>query len=189
MREFDDHYEEEYVYLADLTDTAALISWGKFFFASTMELVPDRKIHLLEGRSGRHRSIGGNWEAYGPVDVDARAPSGTVVRTVRVVDDTFPWVTGLTPDTHYTYRIVADPDGSRREWADGDLWEYKPEIKELVRTTRRYTCAFRTFPSLNTSAPLTFAVVGDTGTGSANQTALANALEAAITERGVRLVL
>ena len=30
MREFDDHYEEEYVYLADMTDTAALVSWGKF---------------------------------------------------------------------------------------------------------------------------------------------------------------
>src|SRR6188474_1109368 len=100
MREFDDHYEEEYVYLADLTDTAALISWGKFFFASTMELVPDRKIHLLDGQHGR-------------VDVEVRDASGTVVRTVRVVDDTFTWVTGLTPDTPYTYRVVADPAGSR----------------------------------------------------------------------------
>ena len=96
MREFDDHYEEEYVYLADLTDTAALISWGKFFFASTMELVPDRKIHLLDGQHGRHTSIGANCESYGPVDVEVRDASGTVVRTVHVADDTFTWVTGLT---------------------------------------------------------------------------------------------
>ena len=119
MREFDDHYEEEYVYLADLTDTAALVSWGKFFFASTMELVPDRKIHLLDGQHGRHTSIGANCESYGPIDVEVRDASGTVVRTVRVVDDTFTWVMGLTPDTEYTYRVVADPDGSRRVWADG----------------------------------------------------------------------
>ena len=189
MREFDDHYEEEYVYLADLTDTAALVSWGKFFFASTMELVPDRKIHLLDGQHGRHTSIGANCESYGPIDVEVRDASGTVVRTVRVVDDTFAWVLGLTPDTEYTYRVVADPDGSRRVWADGSLWDYKPDIKELVETTRRYTCAFRTFPSLNASVPLTFAVIGDTGTGSTDQAALAKALEAAIEERGVRLVL
>jgi hypothetical protein len=56
MREFDDHYEEEYLYVADLTDTAVLISWGRFFFASTMELVRDRKLHLLDGQHGRHTS-------------------------------------------------------------------------------------------------------------------------------------
>src|SRR4051812_18782444 len=64
MREFHDHYEEEYVYLADLTDTAALLSWGKFFFADTMKLVPDRQIHLLQGQHGRHTSIGANCEPY-----------------------------------------------------------------------------------------------------------------------------
>jgi hypothetical protein len=189
MREFDDHYEEEYVYLADLTDTAVLISWGKFFFASTMELVPDRRIHRLDGQHGRHTSIGANCEPYDPVDVEVRDMSGTVVRTVRVVNDTFTWVTGLTPNTEYTYRVVADRDGSRQTWGDGELWEYRPDIKELVKTERRYNCRFKTFPPLNASAPLTFAVVGDTGTGTANQIALAKALEAAVKERGVRLVL
>ena len=58
MREFPDHYEEEYVWLADLTDSAALISWGKFFFDSTMELVSDKNIHRLDGQHARHTSIG-----------------------------------------------------------------------------------------------------------------------------------
>src|SRR5262245_19916774 len=189
MREFDDHYEEEYLYLADLTDTAALISWGKFFFASTMELVRDKKIHLLDGQHGRHTSIGANCESYGPVDVEVRDASDTVVRKVRTVDDTFTWITGLTPDTEYTYRVIADPDGSRRIWADGPLDDYDPKIKELVKTQRSYACRFRTFPSPQTSASLTFAVIGDTGTGTADQKALAGALEAAIKTRDVRLVL
>jgi tartrate-resistant acid phosphatase type 5 len=189
MREFDDHYEEEYAYLADLTDTAVLISWGKFFFASTMELVPDRKIHLLDGQHGRHTSIGANCESYGPVAVEVRDASGTVVRTVNVADDTFTWVTGLTPDTEYTYRVIADPDGTRRVWADGHLFDYDPAIKELVETQRRYDCRFRTFPPLDASVPLTFAVIGDTGTGTAEQKALAAALDAAVEARGVRLVL
>jgi hypothetical protein len=189
MREFDDHYEEEYVYLADLTDTAALISWGKFFFDSTMELVPDRKVHLLEGQHGRHTSLGANCEPYGPVDVEVRDASGSIVRSVHVINDTFTWVTGLTPDAQYTYRVIDDPGGARRVWADGPLWDYKPDIKELVKTTRRYTCAFRTFPAPGTSAPLKFAVVGDTGTGSENQALLANALETAVDQHGIRLVL
>ena len=189
MREFADHYEEEYVYLADLTDTAALISWGKFFFASTMELVPDKKLYLLDGQQGRHTSIGANCEPYGTVDVEVRDASGAVARRVRVVDDTFTWVTGLTPNTEYTYRIVADPDGTPRIWADGRLWSYHTRIKELVETTRRYACRFRTFPALDTFEPLTFAVIGDTGTGTADQAKLGEALEAAVDRAGARFVL
>jgi tartrate-resistant acid phosphatase type 5 len=189
MREFDDHYEEEYVYLADLTDTAALVSWGKFFFASTMELVADRKLHLLDGQHGRHTSIGANCEPYGPVDVEVRDASGAVVRTARVVADTFVWIDGLQPDTEYNYRVIADPDGARRPWADGELWDYNPSIKEITKTRRRYSCRFRTFPALTDASPLTFAVIGDTGTGKAEQTQLANALEAVVDSRGVRLVL
>lgn len=189
MREFDDHYEEEYVYLGDLTDTAALISWGKYFFASTMELVPDKKVHLLDGQHGRHTTIGANCEPYGDVDVEVKNAAGTIVQTVRVVNDTFTWVTGLTPDTEYTYRVIADPTGTPRVWADGHLFSYNPKIKELVETTRTYACRFRTFPALETSAPLTFAVIGDTGTGTDAQTRLAAALEAAVDAAGARFVL
>src|SRR5262245_33202561 len=128
MREFSDHYEEEYVYLADLTDTAALISWGRFFFAATMELVRDKKLHLLDGQHGRHTSIGANCEPYGDVDVEVLL-GGAVVQTTRVVNDTFAWITGLNPDTEYTYRVIADPTGARRVWADGALHSYDPKIK------------------------------------------------------------
>jgi hypothetical protein len=75
------------------------VSWGRFFFASTMELVPDKKLHLLDGQHGRHTSIGANCEAYGDVDVEVRDAAGAVLQTVRVINDTFTWVTGLTPDT------------------------------------------------------------------------------------------
>jgi tartrate-resistant acid phosphatase type 5 len=189
MRKVNDHYEEEYVYLADLTDTAALVSWGKFFFTSKMQLVPDRKIFLLQGQHGRRTSIGEDCEPYGPVDVEVRDTAGTVVNTVRVKNDTFTWIDGLTPDTEYTYRIVADPDGARRVWADGLLSEYKSKPADRFETNRTYACRFRTFPSLNVSAPLTFAVIGDTGTGNDDQKKLADALDAAIDKRGVRLVL
>lgn len=189
MREFDDHYQEEYVYLADLTDTAALVSWGKFFFASTMELVPDKRIHRLDGQHGRHTSIGSNCEPYGTVDVEVLDASGGLAGSVRVTDDTFAWIEGLTPDTEYSYRVIDDPDGVRRVWADGPLHDYHPEIKELVETSRHYSCRFRTFPPLDASAPLTFVVIGDTGTGTADQQALAEALERAVDTRGVRLVL
>ena len=188
MREFPDHYEEEYVYLADLTEDAALISWGRFFFASTMELVPDKKLYLLDGQHGRHTSIGANCEPYGVVDVEV-LHEGAVVRTVRVTEDTFVWVTGLTPDTEYTYRVIADPGGVRRAWAEGDLYSYDRTVKELVKTTRTYGCRFRTFPALDVSVPVTFAVVGDTGTGSGDQAKLAAALEAAVDRVGARFVL
>jgi tartrate-resistant acid phosphatase type 5 len=189
MHEFGDHYEEEYLYLADLTDTAALISWGKFFFASTMELVRDRKLHLLDGQHGRHTSIGANCEPYGPVDVEVLNMAGTLVQSVRVVNDTFAWVSGLTPDTDYTYRVIAEPETTRRVWAAGQLWSYSPRIKELVETGRTYACRFRTFPPLDSSAPLTFAVIGDTGTGDEEQARLAQALEAAVDGMGARFVL
>ena len=42
-----------------------------------MELVPDRKIHLLDGQHGRHTSIGANCESYGPIDVEVRDASRT----------------------------------------------------------------------------------------------------------------
>jgi len=74
MRELEDHYEEEYIYLADLTCDAALISWGKFFFNSKMKLVEDRKVHMFDGQLGRHTSIGTNCESYGPVTVEGDEP-------------------------------------------------------------------------------------------------------------------
>ena len=73
-------------------------------------------------------------------------------------------VTGLLPDTEYTYKITVDGDewaaGERRDWVVND-----DENKGLEKSGRSYDNRFRTHPHPETSAPLTFAVLGDFGTG------------------------
>ena len=148
MREFSDHYEEEYLYLADLTDTAALISWGKFFFASTMELVPDRRCTSwtvstavtrrsapTASRTARRRrsdAVGG------------RGPDGARRRRhVRL---------GHGADTRHGIHLPGHRRSGRRAACLGGRpsVDYDATIKELVETTRTYACRFRTFPALDT---------------------------------------
>lgn len=188
MRELNDHYEEEYLYLADVTDDAALIAWGKFFFNSKMKLVKDKKIHMLEGEHGRHTSIGANCESYGRVSVEVLDSAGNVVRSVST-DRTYAWVNGLSPDTEYTYRVRLPEAGGTRHWGEGRLYSYDEEIEELVETDRTYACRFRTFPDPASHEGLVFAVLGDSGTGSEDQHKVAHALEKLAGERGVRLVI
>ncbi|MEK6408578.1 MAG: metallophosphoesterase [Acidobacteriota bacterium] len=188
MRELSDHYEEEYLYLADVTHDAALIAWGKFFFNSKMKLIKDKKIHMLEGEHGRHTSIGANCESYGSVAVEVLDASGNVVRSVET-EETYAWVSGLSPDTEYTYRVVAPEAGGTRQWGKGLLHSYDEEIEELVETDRTYACRFRTFPDPAAHEGLVFAVLGDSGTGTEDQYNVAQALEKLVSERGVRLVV
>ena len=188
MRELSDHYEEDYLYLADVTHDAALISWGKFFFNSKMKLVKDKKIHMLEGEHGRHTSIGANCESYGSVTVEVLDAAGEVVGRAET-EETYAWVSGLSADTEYTYRVMVSEAGGARQWGDGRLYSYVEEIEELVETDRRYACRFRTFPDPDASESLVFAVIGDSGTGKEEQYNVARALESLVSERGVRFVI
>lgn len=188
MRELSDHYEEEYLYLADVTHDAALIAWGKFFFNPKMKLIKDKKIHMLEGEHGRHTSIGANCESYGRVAVEVLSTAGDVVRRVAT-DKTYAWVNGLDPDTEYTYRVLAPEAIGTRQWGEGKLHSYDEEIEELVQTDRTYACRFRTFPDPGAHESLVFAVLGDSGTGTEDQFKVARALEKLVSERGVRLVI
>jgi len=188
MRELEDHYEEEYIYLADLTCDAALISWGKFFFNSKMKLVEDRKVHMFDGQLGRHTSIGTNCESYGPVTVEVADATSSVVQRVQTTN-TFAWVTGLASDTVYTYRVVAHETGGDRQWAGDPLASYHEGAKELVPTGQTYACTFRTFPNPSSSADVTFIVIGDTGTAASEQLAVAAAMERVVAKRDVRFVI
>lgn len=189
MRELSDHFEEEYLYLADVTHDAALISWGKFFFNSKMKLMKDNKLHMLEGEHERRSSIGANCETYGPVRVEVLNAAGKVERSVET-KKTHAWVSGLAGDTEYTYRVLS-LDGGTRQWADDVLHSYRADIEELIKDEpeRIYSCRFRTFPDPEAHQALVFAVIGDTGTASETQFKVAAALDKAVTARGVRLVL
>jgi 3',5'-cyclic AMP phosphodiesterase CpdA len=188
MRELSDHYEEEYLFLGDLTHDSVLISWGKFFFNDKMKLIKDKKIHMLDGQFGRHTSIGANCESYGQITVEVLNSAGQIVQS-KQTERTYAWVSGLLPDTEYTYQVFVSEGGARRKWAEGPLWFYDEEAKELIETTRRYKCKFRTFPDPASKKGLVFAVLGDSGTGSDTQVRVAKALENAVAERGIRLVL
>src|SRR5262249_46714985 len=140
MRELSDHFEEDYLYVADLTHDAALISWGKFFFNSRMELVKDKKIHMLDGLHGRHTSVGANCESYGQVVVEVLDNAGAVVRSLET-DKTYAWVTGLAPDTEYTYRVRIPGTGAvARLWGEGKLYRYDKSVKEAFETEKEYAC-------------------------------------------------
>jgi len=190
MRELSDHFEEEYLYLADVTHDAALISWGKFFFNGKMKLMKDKKLHMLEGEHERRSSIGANCETYGRVRVEVLDAAGSVVQSVET-EKTYAWVGGLAADTEYTYRVFSLNEDGDRQWADDVLHSYHAEIEELIRDQpeRIYSCRFRTFPDPDAHEDLVFAVIGDSGTANETQYRVAAALDRVVTERGVRLVL
>jgi len=189
MREFEDHYEEEYLYLADLTHDAALIGWGKFFFNRKMKLVKDHDIHMFDGQLGRHTSIGATCESYGTVTVEVVDASGAVVQRVET-EDTYTWVSGLSPDTEYTYSVLAHvPGAAKRPWAGDPLASYHEKAKELVPTGAVYSRRFRTYPAPTTAADLVFLVIGDSGTGANEQVSIAAAMEKMAAARKARFVL
>ena len=100
-------------------------------------------------------------------------------------------MTGLQPDTEYSYRVVVKDE----EWAEGVRWDWSPAKKALVKAGR-YDNRFRTNPEPDTAtASLTFAVIGDFGVGTRKesqdrrQQQVADALKAALDQHDLRFVL
>ena len=196
MPEF--HFEP-YLSLAGVTHNAALIAWGGFYFKvrgreldGRWKLVDDSNLDHVH--PPRRETIGARSEPYGVGLVEVLDSSGAVVASDSSATTNHTWVTGLTPDTEYTYRVTVNGE----PWAQGELrdWVTGPQGQGLLRTGRRYENRFRTNPHPDTSAPLTFAVIGDFGIGVRKpstptrcQREVAAALEQAVAERGVRLVL
>lgn len=192
MRKVNDHFEEEYIYLADLTHNAALISWGKFFFDQKMELIKDKKLRNFQGLEDRRTCIGESSQSYGAVNVEVLDAAGNIVVQHANEGLNYRWMKGLEPDTEYTYRVRVQRDGETYFWGDGPLSAYSDRegtVLVVTDTGRRYDCRFRTFPSEDRGEPLTFAVIGDTGTASRVQDRVAEALEKSLDASKIRLVL
>ena len=192
-------HAEPYIYLAGLTHKAALIAWGGFYFRvrqhkqdGDWKLIDDRDLQHVH--PPRRETIGARSEPYGPARVEVSDSTGKVVSFAETTTTNHAWLTGLEPNTDYSYRIVVNGE----EWGAGERrdWVAEPAKQGLIKSGRAYLNRFRTHPHPDESAPLTFAALGDFGTGvrkpskpEKRQSEVALALEKAIEDRGVRLIL
>lgn len=189
---------EPYVYLAGLTHKSALIAWGGFYFRISAARGPWRLMDdddLDHVHPPRSSSIGAKSAPYGAGRVEVLDEGGRVVSCGETRTSNHVWVAGLRPDTAYTYRVLVDgkefAGGPRRDWALSPSGE-----KGLLESGRAYDNRFRTHPHPDTDAPLTFAAIGDFGTGirrpseeGRRQREVALALERAVNLQDVRLLL
>lgn len=197
-------HREEYLYLPALAHDAVLIAWGGFFFEVEQEddeeewkLIDDDK---LPRRAGRRQCVGESAEPYSPraIVYVTDVKTGETL-SVAVTAANHAVVRGLKPETEYTYRVVViEADGRRREWAAGPLNDWViVNGQNLMSAGGRYDNRFRTFPAPTAPSPaFNFAVIGDFGrgvrklsAGARCQREVAEALEQAVNERGVRLIL
>jgi hypothetical protein len=190
---------EPYLYLAGLTHKSALVAWGGFYFKVSrdlghLRLVDDSDLDTVH--PPRRSSIGAKSDPYGHARVEVRDESGRLVATGETATANHVWVAGLEADTAYSYRAFVNghewAGGPRRDWLVGA----GPGEQGLVESGRSYDNRFRTHPRPDEDAPLTFAVLGDFGTGvrrasseTRRQREVADALFTTVARDGVRLVL
>lgn len=186
-------HREEFLHLAHVAHDRALISWGAFFFA------PDGNQHKLIDDDGLPKApinrkrgcIGLDSDSYGPAQVRVwRLANGARVEpatTVAVDGRNHAWVTGLQPNTAYEYEVTVG----------GKVWGGSPSDFSTRDRKGRFTPAawkyqnrFTTFPAPDgPPAPVTFAVLGDPGTGADAQYEVARALEGVLSSQNVRFVI
>ncbi|HJQ68408.1 MAG TPA: metallophosphoesterase [Blastocatellia bacterium] len=192
-------HAEPYLYLAGLTHKAALISWGGFYFrvrdrgeGIDWKLVDDSDLDHVH--PPRRETIGARSEPFGKALVQVFKASGELAAFAETMTTNHAWVTGLEPNTEYTYRVTVNGE----EWAAGERrdWIVTGQGQGLVKSGRAYDNRFRTHPHPDEAADVTFAVLGDFGTGirhpskaDRRQREIAAALERAVDERGVQLLL
>ena len=189
-------HSEPYVYLAGLTHKSALIAWGAFYFRTrsdgTAKLVDDDDLQWVH--PPRCDSIGCQSKPYGPAEVEVRDEAGAVVATAMTNTANHVAISGLRPDTRYTYAVKV----KHELWGNGVRWDWDPASHGLVQRDGVYRHEFRTFqdPTVPLAAPFTFAVIGDFGTGIRKpstplrrQREVALALQRAVAQEGVRLIL
>jgi tartrate-resistant acid phosphatase type 5 len=187
---------EEFLHLAGLGADKALIAWGGFYFRrgdspyGEWRIVDDEELTDV-APTPRSETIGAGSEPFGRATVEIER-AGRVVARAETQEHNYVWVTGLTPDTDYRYRVLVDG----RPWGEGELHDWSVERSTLVRAGGRYDNRFRTFPSVDVAEAVTFAVLGDFGVGivdgrpdGGRQVLIARALERAVETRGVRLVI
>ena len=194
-RSWDVHFEE-FLHLAGLGHDKALIAWGGFYFRrgdspyGEWRIVDDQELSQVAAVP-RTETIGSGSEPFGHAVVEVEC-DGTVVARAETDEHNHVWLDGLEPDTEYRYRVEVDG----RPWAGGELRDWSVEEATLVKAGGRYDNRFRTFPAVDANVPVAFAVLGDFGVGivdgrldGARQLLIAKALERAVDDRDVRLVL
>jgi tartrate-resistant acid phosphatase type 5 len=191
MPDFDVHFEE-FLHLAGLGHDKALIAWGGFYFRRGDSPYGEwRVVDDEELPSGRTETIGAGSEPFGRATVEV-ARDGRVVAREETDERNHVWITGLEPDIEYRYRVEVDG----RPWGEGELHDWSVEEATLVKAGGRYDNRFTTFPAVDEPVPVGFAVLGDFGVGivdgrldGARQLLIARALQKAVDEHDVRLVL
>ena len=189
------HHEERFLNVAGLTHKSVLIAWGSFFFRIRES---NQEFHLVDDddlqQESRRRtgSIGAASLPYGNAVVEVLDNSGRVVSSSITNAYNHCWVTGLEPDTEYSYRVTV----GNKEWGAGQLLDWTQRDGRMgLFPGGRYTNRFRTHPHPQAPAPgpLTFAIIGDFGTGIKKagrpQARIAKLLERAVDDFKVRFVL
>jgi tartrate-resistant acid phosphatase type 5 len=189
------HHEERFLNVAGLTHKSVLIAWGSFFFRikesdGEFHLVDDEDLQQESRR--RKGSIGASSLPYGNATVEVLDNGGRVVSSAITNAYNHAWVTGLEPDTEYSYRVTV----GNKKWGAGQLLDWIQKDNRMgLFPGREYNNRFRTLPHPQAPAPgpVTFAIIGDFGTGikKANrpQARIAELLEKAVDQFNVRFVL
>ncbi len=187
-------HSEPYIYLPELTHRTALVAWGAFYFRTTSrgkwKLVDDDELKYVH--PPRKDSIGAQSAPYGPARVEVYDAAGKTVACAKTEVANHCWLSGLQPDTEYTYKVFVKGE----EWASGERWDWSPKDKALVRAGGKYDNCFRTNPDpLLPATRLAFAVIGDFGVGvrhdkpSRRQLQVAYALRREVDANDVRFIL
>ena len=186
-------HAEPYIYLPAISHKSVLVAWGAFYFrvksGGEMKLV-DLK-DLTHIHPPRKDTIGARSSPYGPARVEVHDAHGVTVAVARTDATNHCWVTGLQPDTAYSYRVIVNDE----EWAQGVRWDWSPAEKALVKGGQ-YENRFRTNPAPDAPAPsVKFAVLGDFGVGmkkeaeDRRQQQVGNALRTALEDHDIRFLL
>ncbi len=187
-------HREEFVYLPHVEHDRALIAWGAFFFepdGDRLKLIDHEDLAKLPEPRARG-CIGRESDGYGPAVVRvSRLAAGDARADTREVPvpagQNHAWVDGLQPDTRYEYEVLVRGQPWGGAPSDFSTRERKGRFTPAAW---RYENRFTTFPSPDgPPGPVTFAVLGDPGTGKDAQYEIADRLEALLGPERVRYVL
>ncbi len=187
-------HAEPYIYLPAVSHKSALIAWGAFYFRTNsrgqQKIVDDDDLKYVH--PPRKDSIGECSAPYGPARVEVYDASGKTVACATTQVANHCWLSGLQPDTEYTYKVLV----KGQEWAAGERWDWSPKDRALVQQGGCYDNRFKTNPDPSLPASsLAFAVIGDYGVGichdrpTRRQLQVAYSLRRIVDQEGVRLLL
>ena len=188
-----EYHAEPYIYLPSISHKSALVAWGAFYFRTNSrgnwKIVDDSDLKYVH--PPRKDSIGSCSAPYGPARVEVYDASGASVATAKTDVANHCWLSGLAPDTEYTYKVFVKGE----EWAAGERWDWSAAQSALIQSGGFYDNRFRTNPDPAAPAELTFAAIGDFGVGMKRATPehrqefVANALRSAVDRENVRLII